>query len=608
MLAGLLIACVPNREGALLPELVRAESLMYAHPDSALLILESMPVPSASDKLQQATYCLLLVQAWDKNYLKHLSDSLINIASGYFMKQNDPYRKALVLNYQGRVNEDSGGVEKATSFYLQARDMASGTDDYKLRFLIASNLGRICLYRNLSQEAKRFYEEANESALKANDPRYISASYSYLGRAFIMINNSDSSIISYKKAIEIAEQSNSSDNLKRALRELAAAYEEAAMYDSAIVHLKRVEMMEKESGSGGLYQTYLGLGGAYSGLGNFDSAIFYLNKSLLSTNIYTKRAIYKNLSELYEKHGDYKDVIAYNKLFLQAHDSIQQMEQSASIVEIHAEYDHEKLQNEKSQLGIERDRAIILSLCALLFFIIAIACILNIYHRKLLQRERALQKNKEKQERYLMQLHANECKISENEEQIQALSEQLQENSGMLEEQTVEINKICRENEKLHDENGVLQKEIAKYVLPVKSINDLPTAYLLLLEKYKQLCLREQFLSAEIVRRIPLLRQIQEMPKYLTEQQKVELGQEVDLLYTEFTSRLQKQFPALTPDDIYLCCLIKLRLSNATIAILIGVSPSSVTKHKQRMKEQMNQYLDKDLAKNRSFDTWLQEY
>ena len=73
----------------LLPELSYAESLMQRCPNSALVVLDSMEVPSPSDKFQYATWCLLITQARDKNYVKHTSDSLINIALAYFEKQDD---------------------------------------------------------------------------------------------------------------------------------------------------------------------------------------------------------------------------------------------------------------------------------------------------------------------------------------------------------------------------------------------------------------------------------------------------------------------------------------------------------------------------------------
>ena len=47
--------------GALPKELVQAENIMYENPDSALHILQAMPIPS--EKEAHATWALLLTQA-----------------------------------------------------------------------------------------------------------------------------------------------------------------------------------------------------------------------------------------------------------------------------------------------------------------------------------------------------------------------------------------------------------------------------------------------------------------------------------------------------------------------------------------------------------------
>lgn len=67
--------------------------------------------------------------------------SFANQRSLRLIKQNNPQRKALVLNYKGRVNADLGEKEKATGYYLRARDEVKKTKDYRLNFLIHANLG-----------------------------------------------------------------------------------------------------------------------------------------------------------------------------------------------------------------------------------------------------------------------------------------------------------------------------------------------------------------------------------------------------------------------------------------------------------------------------------
>lgn len=59
------IQCSGNgKEKTPLPELVHAESVMFDYPDSALHILEHMPMPSVRwDKENHALWCLLVTQA-----------------------------------------------------------------------------------------------------------------------------------------------------------------------------------------------------------------------------------------------------------------------------------------------------------------------------------------------------------------------------------------------------------------------------------------------------------------------------------------------------------------------------------------------------------------
>ena len=102
-----------------------------------------------------------------------------------------------------------------------------------------------------------------------------------------------------------------------------------------------------------------------------------------------------------------------------------------------------------------------------------------------------------------------------------------------------------------------------------------------------------------------ILKELRLSPKYIkTEGEWEDIIEAVDILYDNYTVRLRKQFSSLTESDLQICCLIKLHLNNSTIATLTGISPASVTKRKQRMKERMSL----DLEENGSLDMWLQGY
>lgn len=606
MFACFLCSCTlkSNRE-TILPELVHAESLMYDQPDSALSILETMVMPSPSEELQNATWSLLLVQARDKNRIVHSSDSLINVAYDYFMQQADPWRKALVLNYEGRVNEDMGEIEKATRFYLEGCDMARQTDDYKLRFLVTSNLGTIYLYRSLYKEALEAYTEAKTLAQKMNDPDYISAACSYLGRVYSVTDHWDEAVSSYKKAIEKSELSDDKNDLSRAFGELAAVYEELKEYDSAFVYVRKDLALVEESGLKGIAQAYLGIGTLYSRLEAYDSAQIYLDKSLLVTdNLYTKKAVYAELSEIAEKQGDMKAALNNLKLFQQMQDTIQQQSSQQVIAELQARYNHEKLKNEKAQLLSEKERIIEIALCLLFVLFLAISGIIYVYQRKLLNKERKLRENKEQLERDAIQLHENEEEIRVNKNQIRILTRGLEESFGKEEEYKQEIARLYKESELLESKNLELHKSVEESVL-TRQKNELMQAYQELSAENKELSDQVQCLFEKLEKQIPVLNELHEKPVCITEQQWMQIEEAVELLYGDFTERLKKYILDINQNDIRFCWLLKLRFSNMAIANMTVVAPTAVTKHKQRLKKLLPDELREQFAKRDSFERWL---
>ena len=127
---------------------------MYEYPDSALHILQEMQMPASSDKLQNATWALLLTQAKYKNYIEEVTDStLINIAYDYFMKKGNAQRKAMTLYYKGVLYGKADKTQEAQESYLKAIEEVEKTKDYQLAHLIYSSIGNIYLYNSLNEYA-----------------------------------------------------------------------------------------------------------------------------------------------------------------------------------------------------------------------------------------------------------------------------------------------------------------------------------------------------------------------------------------------------------------------------------------------------------------------
>ena len=197
-----LTAC--QKQSHILPLLQEAETLMGSRPDSSLCLLESVQSPETLSAEEYATWCLLVTQARDKNYMKHTSDSVIWAAVRYFEKQNDPLRYAKALYYKGRAFQDQGKTEEATELFVKALDFGKDCHDYNLLFLISSRLGTLYGYQDLAEHALKSYQKACQYAIQSGDSSCLSYAYSYMGKAYGMQNDWKNAIESYKKEEEIA--------------------------------------------------------------------------------------------------------------------------------------------------------------------------------------------------------------------------------------------------------------------------------------------------------------------------------------------------------------------------------------------------------------------
>lgn len=600
----LFFAMCNKQSEELLPELSYAESLMQRYPDKALAVLDSMEVPSPSNKLQYASWCLLITQARDKNYIKHTSDSLINIALAYFEKQDDPFRKATALYYEGRVNHDMDNADEATELYLQARDVAVGTKDYKLLYLINSHLGSLYAYRNLANLALEAYEKAHNYSIQLQDSALISYSYSYLGRVSALKEDWQKGLDFYKKAIDIAEESESIKALILASGEISTVYNAMSMLDSSIYYLKETMTIEEKCNCSSLPQTYLGIGKAYYFMSQFDSTHFYLNKALNTTNPYTKQEAIQTLYYLCRDLGKLEDAIRFNEQYWIYKDSIESINRSTKIAEIQMKYDQEKLLNINNRLENSVLWVAVISL-------LIICIVVLIYYNKLLTKKGIIEEKENMLQRRLAQLHENESLIEENENHIKALLSQLENFVGSQEQlkaQREEIERICQNNATLQTQNEILQGDIKKYIANLKERGEEE------LKKHENLIIeniylqkRLRYLCSELVNHITILSDLKSDPKFIKESQWPKIFDSMNIVYPNLIDRLRKDF-SLSDSDILMCCLIKLQLSNSIIAELVGISPSSVTKRKQRLKERINQRLNAPLGGETSIDTYLWKY
>ena len=579
-------------KGVLPIELVQAENIMYENPDSALQILQSMAIPV--NKEAHATWALLLTQAKYKCFVDQ-SDSLVNIAHDYFMKGDNAQRKALALYHKAVLLKEKNEVDKALPYYLQASEEVKLTEDYRLAYLIYSHIGMIYAYRKLHDYAVSYCKKANEYALSAKDPYYIVESYNCLARAYFGENKNKNAIECYDKAIYIGKENNERKVLTTAIHEKIAVHIYEKEYKKA---LETANMLDRSHLSKG---SYLTLGHLYYKLNQTDSAYFYLTKAIHSDNIYTKKSAYQILFYITKKANDYKQNAEYSMNLWKINDSINKIDRNKALIEMQEKYNQQRIINEKNKA--ERKGLIILCIS-----IGIIGIIVSFYQWKILRQNKELENNRKELNDLNTQLTENQKKIVQNEERMEMaalvetadMTEELKEKEAAIENMRTQNEALKKANQellvKIEQREAILQKKSKE----TEQLN-------VLVEKNAYLRRRETFLSTQLLKTDEMITKLKKDPDGFKDYQWEELEEKTDALYDGYTERLLKKVPTLTTHDIHICCLIKLSFSHIAIADILGISPTSVSRQKQRLKERIVQQVG-SLGENVLLDIWLKEF
>ena len=600
------IRCSGNgKEKTPLPELVRAESVMFDHPDSALHILEAMPMPSARrDKENHALWCLLTSQAQVKLIMKISSDSLVRIAYNYYKPTDNARRKAMSALYMGDINYDLGNIEEAMQYYLEGKTEVEKTDDYKTGYLIMSSLGKLYLYRRLADYALEACTKAYDYAVKDSNKRYQMTSLQNLARCYCISDKLSEAIDIYQKCndlvLELGYQNK--EYCYDVQSEIALVYTNSSQFEKSLEILKTFPK---------IYQHYSLIGTNYLMLNQYDSAYLYLNKALNTDNVYAKKTIYNSLYELADTPQYRKYLKTYCDSLLFYTDSVMSLDKGKEIIAYKEKYDHQRLITEQQRLKLEKAETqrvlIIVTLC----LVVIISVLVYLYQKRLVRKETTIRLQSEQLQAYLLQLHENESRLQQNCRYLDELKEQLSCHDSDAEERHAQQEQMARlesENGRLLTTIDDLQHRISDYASRLcdarKDVEQLRS----LTEESLKLKENERRLTDYVVDSHKLVSGLRKKSRVLSDSEWEELMQLCTTAWGDFISHLLACCPQLTEQELRLCVLIRLRFNNTQLASIFAVSPASISQKKFRLKKHLLESGRVSFPDDMTLDRWLVEF
>lgn len=555
--------CRSSEEKHVRQTLKRAEKLMWTHADSSLLALKSVTNFSMRGETQ-ARYALLITQASYRNNQPPTSDSLIRIAVDYYDNSSDSLRKAWGNFYLGCFKSEKGLQEEAVKHFQKAEIAGKGVADALFWGLLYDSWGvslqNVKPYENalnMAIKSKKFFEEAKDT---------VSLIYSYrnIGWNYYLLGNEERSKTYLNLATDQAIQLNRTEKLPSIYLCLAFVNEVYKHYDEALQQINLAQKYAQANKDSRMEDIYATKAYIFKALESYDSAKCYILKS--DTSSFRGKAIlHMELSEMNKAEGNISAALHHQELYANNLDSFYNHQTDEKLAELQKTYDFSKVQYENERLkGKARDMGIL----ALAILLLGLAGFFFFYYRH----------NKKEKKRNEILQSMNDI-INQNMFKLQQTSNELLIQQQLLQEKEQDL-RLAIERQK-----GLEQKlkESSQENTEMEQLSELMA---------EQKALKERIFHAnEVVKKIEKLKQLNAIQKrskksdlLLSPEECRELYEAVNYTYNNMESFLRENYPLLSEGDIFICCLLRMEVSNGDICLLTGSSEAALKKRKYRIK------------------------
>lgn len=557
--------------------ITRADNLMELSQDSArsaLAILDSIrPDLSKMGKSTQMRYQLVYAKGMNKGYVDFTTDSLMKEIVDYYDNHGTCQQQMLAHYLLGCVYRDLGDSPASLSCYndaVEKVDTTSSDCDYKLLTRVYEQQGALFLSQSMPQNALSAYQKAEKYAWIAKDTLSAVLSYEHLGNIYEYMDNMNKVIEVYENASRRYRQYGYPVQAARALGGAIQALILTKQYAKA---KKYMDVFEAESGyfqkdscySYINYSHYYYLKGLYCLESHSDSAKYWFTKCQEFAKTNNNKSFSAYAWYLYYiKHQQMDSVAKYSEQAFAYNDSANLDMERDLMQKMQAIYDYDRWKNVAHNEEIKATRANLTLLVSILVSVsvIIIGILTFLVYRK--KRKLELQEKEEQENLIRQQIYYTKQEL----ELLRTVNDR--KIADVIKEKEQTINKL---------------KEDLKDIRDKYSNSSLSDVDILLKE-------------SSIYKRIKYL---ELHPKEtMRENDWIELEETIEQLIPSFIPLLKNRLNVMA---YRICLLVKLEISTSSIAILLGLSSSAISKYRKVMLEKL---CDRS-GKPKDFDEYIRQ-
>lgn len=533
-----------------------AETSLPNHPDSALAILEAIDLPESLNDATFSRWGMVYCRAADK-LGREMPDPLQLIRIVNYYRQNDMLpEQAEAALYLGRSYVEEKEYEKAMQTYLPALETALRVSNYNLGGYINSYMADLYDLEDIHVLAAEKYQEAAECFLKTGNRRSYTFALRDQGRMYAFMDSCKEALMIFQKAEKIGTELQDTAVMTGIYNGLGNIYELLENWQLAEYYYKKSIQTDSLDSA----PNYLALASLYRNKKDFSQAYTCLLKASTPThNLATSRDVLGEFYLLEKERGNKEKALEYLEKYGILRDSVIELQNRMDIWKIEKKYEKIKVISENMKLRIARQQGYILA--GILLFVCSI--LLVIYLIRIKQKNKLIYYQQEvllKKDIYTLNLSLD---LQRKKEDLKSLKKCLEENRRKIQIQTSleEQEKIYRQKEeelkKMNDELLQLRQEKFQVSTIYKKINKLARK------------VRPQAVKSP-----------------LNEKDWDLVIHTIDEVYFPLSEHLKTTY-GLTPVELKFCYLIFFELDTNGYSILLHISPDSVNKYRQRVRQKL---------------------
>lgn len=500
-----------------------AEKLMAEkETDSAIAVMQEIKEPqnNLTDR-DYALYALLLSEAMHrKQQLDAETDTLLLPAIKYFSESGDSLYAERALYCKAHLDRRLYRMKDAMQSFLKALLFLQGSGNDEQLYRVNTWLGVVCLNQEEYEGKMRYSKEALKAALRMDNLFYKNLALCDIATGYYFLNRLDSALYYAQAAYDAAIADSLPSQLPHVYTDLGSIYAKMGENGKALEYIDKAIGLRPRKDTLAILGLYADKVDLFGKLGQYDSAYHYFRKAVASPNLATQADAYNHMSGAYYKMGRCNEAYSLLLRFTELADSVRKQRHTAEVIALQELYKHE-------QLSVE-----------------------NLYWRT--------QAAERQSNVYLMAT-------------LSLLSLWIAStiyffywrNRRRLVEQQ---HQLASQQEELHHQRQVTTEN---------------------LQRMAEMEQKEARLKETFFRRLNQ-RIVQEIEKgsniLLSDDDWEDIVQNADIIFDNFTRRLQQHYPALNKEDLRYCCMVKMQLSQLEMSQIMHLEKDSVKKRLKRIR------------------------